>query len=67
MGRVKLEGYRCERCNHIWVPRDEEIPRVCPKCKSPYWDIPRGIRRDSRRLNIQRVPSKEEQAKSLVK
>lgn len=56
MGLVKLVlwGYRCLRCGHGWVPRDfdqpedgkkpeepEVAPRVCPKCKSPYWDRPR--------------------------
>ena len=35
-------AYRCERCYHIWLPREmEQVPRVCPKCKSPYWDRPR--------------------------
>lgn len=40
MGLVKIvvEGYRCERCSHEWAPRNEEQPRVCPKCHSPYWD-----------------------------
>ena len=28
----------CNRCNHKWVPRSENIPKVCPKCKSPYWN-----------------------------
>jgi len=44
MGRVKItvEGFKCERCGHEWIPRNkEEHPRVCPKCKSPYWDKPR--------------------------
>ncbi len=44
MAKVKLEvwGYRCERCGHEWVPRNEkDEPRVCPKCKSPYWNRPR--------------------------
>ena len=44
MGKVKLSGYICERCKHVWVPREykaKEKPRVCPRCKSPYWDIPR--------------------------
>jgi predicted Zn-ribbon and HTH transcriptional regulator len=42
MGIVKLTGYKCERCGHRWVPRQtKKKPRVCPKCKSPYWDIPR--------------------------
>ena len=43
MGEVTLKGYQCERCNHVWVPREKEYPRVCPKCKSPYWDRPRKI------------------------
>ena len=36
-------GYRCERCNHEWIPRrhSDQEPSVCPKCKSPYWNRPR--------------------------
>jgi len=46
MGEITLKGYECERCQHQWVPREEgERPRVCPKCKSPYWDRPRQITR----------------------
>lgn len=45
MGRVSLHGFKCERCNHLWVPRDDTLPKVCPKCKSPYWDTPRGSRK----------------------
>ena len=44
MARVPITvmGYRCERCNHEWIPRDNERePSVCPKCKSPYWNRPR--------------------------
>jgi DNA-directed RNA polymerase subunit RPC12/RpoP len=42
MAKIQLSGYRCERCDHEWVPRDkDEEPRVCPKCKSPYWNKPR--------------------------
>lgn len=46
MGKIKItiEGFKCERCGHEWIPRDKEHPRVCPKCKSPYWDIPRKTR-----------------------
>jgi len=36
---ITVMGYRCERCGHEWVPRDfESEPRVCPKCKSAYWN-----------------------------
>jgi predicted Zn-ribbon and HTH transcriptional regulator len=42
MPKVQLWGYRCERCGHEWLPREKERdPKVCPKCKSPYWDRPR--------------------------
>ena len=41
IGVVFLRGCRC-RCGHEWLPRDKtEHPRVCPKCKSPNWDLPR--------------------------
>lgn len=46
MPKVQIWGYRCERCNHEWVPRDRDNePRVCPKCKSPYWNTPRREKR----------------------
>jgi len=46
MGEIKLDGYICERCDHIWAPRlrtriEQKKPLVCPRCKSPYWNIPR--------------------------
>jgi predicted Zn-ribbon and HTH transcriptional regulator len=44
VARVTLDGFRCERCEHVWVPRTKDTtdePRVCPKCKSPYWNRPR--------------------------
>lgn len=43
VGKVKIirEGFSCERCDYKWIPRKKDYPRVCPKCKSPYWDKPR--------------------------
>jgi hypothetical protein len=41
MGETMLKAYICERCRHTWVPAGIDKPRVCPKCKSPYWDRPR--------------------------
>lgn len=40
---ITMKGYQCERCAHQWAPRDAGYPKVCPKCKSPYWDRPRKI------------------------
>lgn len=28
---------KCKRCSHTWTPRKETI-KVCPKCKSKYWN-----------------------------
>ena len=63
MPKVMLEGYKCERCGHTWIPRSkiEEAPTICPKCKSPYWDKPRRI---GSRINEQRV--KEQNVKGDV-
>ena len=43
MAVISKRGYLCDRCNHEWVPRaaTTEAPKVCPKCKSPYWNTPR--------------------------
>jgi len=29
----------CLRCGHSWLRRTES-PRMCPHCKSAYWDKP---------------------------
>ena len=37
--KINLNKFQieCKRCGHRWIPRKVEI-RICPKCKSPYWD-----------------------------
>jgi predicted Zn-ribbon and HTH transcriptional regulator len=46
MALIKIPGYRCERCGHEWAPREkreaDDLPTICPKCKSPYWNRPRN-------------------------
>ena len=32
----KVTVCTCERCGHSWQPKD--TPRMCPKCKSLYWN-----------------------------
>ena len=29
---------KCNRCDHKWYSRTPNEPKVCPKCKSPYWN-----------------------------
>ena len=35
--KIRIKILKCERCQHKWVPRKPEV-RICPSCKSPYWD-----------------------------
>ena len=40
--KITLKGFKCERYKHEWIPRNkEDIPIICPKCKSPYWNKPK--------------------------
>ncbi len=47
MAYVLIEGYMCERCLYRWGSRQgtgirsKSDPKVCPKCKTPYWNQPR--------------------------
>ena len=43
--KFEVEGYQCLRCGHKWVPRiTSEEPRICPKCKSPYWNRSKRVK-----------------------
>jgi hypothetical protein len=35
---LSIPELKCKRCGHSWVPRRVNLPKVCPKCKSPYWN-----------------------------
>ncbi len=40
---MKFLKFKCNRCEHEWMPRKEECPRWCPECHSPYWNKERRI------------------------
>ena len=42
---MSIELLTCLRCGHQWYPRTPKLPAHCSKCKSPYWDKPRGQKR----------------------
>lgn len=44
MAIIQMEACRCERCGHEWIPRGEELPVICPKCKSARWNRPRKVK-----------------------
>lgn len=49
MVKLRIQTLTCLRCAHRWVPRQTDV-RICPKCKSARWDVPRqnqqGLRSD---------------------
>lgn len=64
---MKLTAYECTRCPHTWFPRTEKKPKVCPKCKSPYWDTQRRQKPTSYIDRVQHktritLPSKDTQS-----
>ena len=40
MAYVTIPGFMCERCSHRWIRKQPHLPdpKVCPKCKSRYWN-----------------------------
>ena len=34
---VDIPSCKCIRCGYTWYLRAPQKPRVCPSCKSPYW------------------------------
>lgn len=45
MKKVKLAKKEvCIRCGHTWIPRKKVII-ICPRCKSPYFNIPKKNKR----------------------
>jgi uncharacterized protein len=31
----------CYRCAYVWRPRRRAPTRICPRCKSRHWDVPK--------------------------
>jgi len=40
INNIKIPKLKCKRCGYKWIPRKEEVI-VCPRCKSPYWNVER--------------------------
>ena len=47
--RAVISTLKCKRCPHVWVLRRAKLPKVCPKCKSPYWSKLKGWAKDKPR------------------
>jgi hypothetical protein len=56
---VSVKACQCGRCEHIWLPRDwDQLAKVCPKCKSPYWNSPRKFPKPTAPAAKKRAPAK---------
>ena len=45
---ISVPVYECLRCGHSWPSRfymtngvADKVPKICPKCKSLFWNKPR--------------------------
>ena len=36
--KIEVNKCVCDKCGHEWITRNEEIPKVCSKCKSVNWN-----------------------------
>lgn len=45
----------CKRCHHQWIRRKDELPRTCPKCKSPFWDKEKGVLQSIKYVDIDNI------------
>ena len=43
--KIIITKLKCKRCLWKWYPKTENIPKVCPHCKSPYWNIERKTKK----------------------
>lgn len=37
---VPILKLKCRRCEYQWAPRKRDV-RICPRCKSTYWNEPK--------------------------
>ena len=46
-----MQELKCLRCKHKWYPRVPKFPKLCPSCKSKYWDQ----KRDDKEIKRKKV------------
>ncbi|MFC1861503.1 hypothetical protein ACFLYL_04460 [Chloroflexota bacterium] len=47
----ELYRYSCIRCDLNWASKQDR-PRVCPKCKTPYWDVEKVTRFEAKPIKL---------------
>jgi hypothetical protein len=37
--KIEIFEAGCEKCGHVWIPKNQEqLPAMCPSCKSKTWN-----------------------------
>jgi|SRR5208282_5948281 len=55
MLELDIPELHCYRCGNTWTPR-ARVVRICPRCKSPYWELPKiRVPVGGRGLGVQEV------------
>ena len=44
--KIRIRTLKCKRCGHEWVPRKRDV-RICPRCKSAFWDEEKKKKKDT--------------------
>ena len=37
--KIKMEKLKCLKCGHSWKQRGKTLPKKCPCCTNPNWNI----------------------------
>jgi hypothetical protein len=56
---------KCERCGHEWIPQTDEV-YTCAKCRSPYWNKPKGDSKEAEELESVPIVLDEEAQKKAA-
>lgn len=59
---IEISAYQCtcERCDYTWPSL--KLPKTCAKCRSPYWDTPRGGNSPVVTTPIEKTPELEKKS-----
>jgi Zn finger protein HypA/HybF involved in hydrogenase expression len=45
MSKREIRAWKCicDKCEHQWQTRNDDLPIICPKCKTKKWDANQTI------------------------
>ena len=52
-----MKRLQCSKCNHQWIPRTDDLPATCPRCKSYSWNNETEVEDEARLDTKSQVPN----------